>query len=80
MLDAFSSHRARLLSLAYRLLGSWVDAEDIVQETHLAWLKRDDTPLDSERAWLERVVTNRCLDLMKSARVRREEYAARRSG
>jgi RNA polymerase sigma-70 factor, ECF subfamily len=74
MLDTFSSHRARLLSLAYRLLGSWVDAEDIVQETHLAWLKRDDTPLDSERAWLERVVTNRCLDLMKSARVRREEY------
>lgn len=74
MLDTFPSHRARLLALAYRLLGSWAEAEDVVQETHLAWLERDETPLDSERAWLERVVTNRCLDVLKSARRRREDY------
>lgn len=74
MLDPFPTHRPRLLALAYRLLGSWAEAEDVVQETHLSWLERDDTPLDSERAWLERVVTNRCLDVLKSARVRREAY------
>ena len=74
MFDTFSSHRSRLHALAYRLLGSWAEAEDVVQETHLAWLELDGTPLDSERAWLERVVTNRCLDVLKSARVRREEY------
>ncbi|MBE2251832.1 MAG: RNA polymerase sigma factor SigJ [Myxococcus sp.] len=72
--DTFSAHRPRLLALAYRLLSSWAEAEDVVQETHLAWLERDATPLASERAWLERVTTNRCLDVLKSARVRREEY------
>lgn len=74
MTDVFLSIRPRLLALAYRMLGSWAEAEDVVQETHLAWLERQGPPVESERAWLERVVTNRCLDVLKSARVRREAY------
>lgn len=74
MTDAFLSIRPRLLALAYRMLGSWAEAEDVVQETHLAWLERQGPPVESERAWHERVVTNRCLDVLKSARVTREAY------
>jgi RNA polymerase sigma-70 factor (ECF subfamily) len=74
MTDAFLSIRPRLLALAYRMLGSWAEAEDVVQETHLAWVERKGPPLESERAWLERVVTNRCLDVLKSARVQRASY------
>lgn len=74
MTDAFLSIRPRLLALAYRMLGSWAEAEDVVQETHLAWLERKGPALEAERAWLERVVTNRCLDVLKSARVQRESY------
>lgn len=74
MTDAFLSIRPRLLALAYRMLGSWAEAEDVVQETHLAWLERTGPALEAERAWLERVVTNRCLDVLKSARVQRESY------
>lgn len=73
-MDSFEAHRPRLLSLAYRVLGSMAEAEDMVQEAHLRWLSRDATPLDSERAWLERVVMNLCLDQLKSARARRESY------
>ena len=74
MTDSFLSIRPRLLALAYRMLGSWAEAEDVVQETHLAWLERQGPAVESERAWLERVVTNRCLDVLKSARVTREAY------
>lgn len=72
-MDAFLPLRPRLLGLAYRLLGSWAEAEDVVQEAHLAWVERREEP-QSAQAWLEKVVTNRCLDVLKSARVRREEY------
>lgn len=69
----FLPHRARLLGLAYRLLGSWAEAEDVVQDVHLAWVERTETPA-SAAAWLDTVVTNRCLDVLKSARVKRETY------
>jgi RNA polymerase sigma-70 factor (ECF subfamily) len=73
-MDSFETHRARLLSLAYRVLGSFAEAEDVVQEAHLRWLSREPAPLESDRAWLERVVMNLCLDQLKSARARRESY------
>jgi RNA polymerase sigma-70 factor, ECF subfamily len=69
----FEPHRRRLTALAYRLLGSWTDAEDVVQEAHLAFVRQEDA-LAHDGAWLERVVTNRCLDVLKSARVQRETY------
>ena len=71
--DPFQSQRRRLLALAYRLLGAWAEAEDVVQDAHLVWLQQQ-AQVDSPRAFLERVVTNRCLDVMKSARARRQEY------
>jgi RNA polymerase sigma-70 factor (ECF subfamily) len=72
--DPFLAYRNRLLALAYRILGSWADAEDVVQDAHVCWLDTDAESIDSPRAWLERVVTNRCLDVLKSARVQRETY------
>jgi RNA polymerase sigma-70 factor (ECF subfamily) len=73
-MDSFETNRPRLLALAYRVVGSYAEAEDIVQEAHVRWLKRPQAPLDNERAWQERVVMNLCLDQLKSARARREEY------
>jgi RNA polymerase sigma-70 factor (ECF subfamily) len=70
--DAFEQHRAALLGLAYRLLGSYVDAEDAVQEAWLRWSRS--APPDNPAAWLRTVVTRLCLDELRSARVRRESY------
>jgi RNA polymerase sigma-70 factor, ECF subfamily len=66
-------HRRFLVGLAYRMLGSLAEAEDVVQDAYLR--TRDvDATIDEPRAYLARVVTNLCLDRLKSARVRREEY------
>lgn len=72
--DAFESHRRHLARLAYRMLGSVSDAEDVVQDAWLRWREADAGAIDNPRAWLTRVVTRLCLDLMKSARRRRELY------
>ncbi len=69
-----ASHRATLLALCYRLLGTMADAEDVVQETLLRASNVDPTNLDNPRAYLMRVATNLCLDQMKSARAKREVY------
>lgn len=68
----FESHRALLTGIAYRMLGSVSDAEDMVQEAWLRW--RDAGPVDSPKSWLVRVVSRLCLDRLKSARVQREQY------
>lgn len=73
-MDPFEAHRSQLLALAYRVLGSFAEAEDVLQEAHLRWLARDAASVRSERAWLDRVVMNLCLDQLKSARARRESY------
>ncbi|MEN3975981.1 sigma-70 family RNA polymerase sigma factor [Emcibacter sp. SYSU 3D8] len=70
----FESHRRRLTGLAYRMLGSLSEAEDIVQEAWLRWHGTDRAALREPAAWLSRVVTRLCLDQMKSARARRETY------
>lgn len=71
MID-FEEHRPALFGIAYRMLGDRAAAEDLVQE---AFLKaRDVTGIDSPRAWLSTVVTRLCLDHLKSARARREQY------
>ena len=69
----FEELRPYLFSIAYRMLGSATEAEDVIQD---AWLRVDKTPpgLVSERAWLSTVVTRLCLDRLKSARASREEY------
>jgi len=69
----FEVQRPRLLRLAYRMLGSVTEAEDVVQDAWLRW-SRVDVSVDAPSAYLTRVVTRLCLDQMRSARVRRETY------
>ncbi|HET6988737.1 MAG TPA: RNA polymerase sigma factor SigJ [Kribbella sp.] len=76
-LSAIMSERRQLINLAYRLLGSLADAEDVVQETYARWYampSREQEAIDSPAAWLTKVASRICLDLLRSARVRRERY------
>ncbi len=70
----FEPHRRRLLGLAYRMLGSMADAEDAVQETYLRWHAANRDQVQDPRAFLMTTTTRICLDLLTSARARREEY------
>jgi RNA polymerase sigma factor (sigma-70 family) len=70
--DVFEQQRTTLLGLAYRLLGTYADAEDVVQEAWVRWSRS--RPPDNPAAWLRTVVTRLCLDELRSARVRREAY------
>ncbi|NBD12028.1 MULTISPECIES: sigma-70 family RNA polymerase sigma factor [Corallococcus] len=72
--DAFDPLRPRLLRIAYRMLGIVAEAEDVVQEAYLRWHQADRAAVRDAEAVLVRTVTRLCLDVLKSARVRREEY------
>ena len=71
---AWSEHHAFLLDVSYRLLGSYSDAEDVVQEAFTRLLRTDLDPIEDVRAWLVVVVSRLCLDQLRSARMRREAY------
>jgi RNA polymerase sigma factor (sigma-70 family) len=76
-LDAVMSERRQLINLAYRLLGSLADAEDAVQETYARWYglsAQQREAIENPGAWLTTVASRICLDLLGSARVRRERY------
>src|SRR5690242_21212098 len=76
-LDAIMSERRQLVNLAYRLLGSLAEAEDVVQETYARWYamsRQQQEAIESPDAWLTRVASRICLDLLRSARARRERY------
>ena len=76
-LDAVMSERRRLVNLAYRLLGSLADAEDVVQETYARWYAlsgQQQDEIESPDAWLTTVCSRICLDQLRSARARRERY------
>ncbi len=70
----FEQHRGYLTGLAYRMLGSVAEAEDVVQDGYLRWHDTDRASVDNARAWLSTVVTRLALDRLKSARRRRETY------
>jgi RNA polymerase sigma-70 factor, ECF subfamily len=70
----FETHRPRLFSLAYRMLGSVMDAEDMVQETFLRWQRGDGSTVECARSFLTTILTRLCIDHLRSARVRREQY------
>jgi len=72
--DAWTNHHHFLLDVAYRLLGSYSDAEDLVQEAFSRLLRTDLDPIEDVRAWLVVVVSRLCLDQLRSARVKREAY------
>lgn len=71
---AFEPLRPKLTRVAYRMLGSVADAEDVVQEGFLRWMKTDRTEVREPEAFLRRAVTRLCLDQLKSARRQRETY------
>ena len=71
----YKTYRTPLFSMAYRMLGSVMDAEDIVQEAFLAYDQLPDAAaIRNERAFLYKIVTNRCLDLLRSSAKKRELY------
>ena len=70
----FEAHRAYLFSIAYRLLGTVSDAEDMVQETYLRWRQAPDEHIRSSRAYLATIVVRLCMDQLRSARAKREVY------
>ncbi|GAA4848260.1 RNA polymerase sigma factor SigJ [Kitasatospora terrestris] len=72
--DAFQTHRRYLGSVAYRLMGSVTDAEDVLQEAWLRWQSVDRSTVQDPRAFLTTVVTRLCYDQLGSARARREAY------
>ena len=72
--QAWAEHHGFLLDVAYRLLGSYTDAEDVVQEAFTRLLRSDLDPIEDARAWLVVVVSRLSLDHLRSARVRRESY------
>jgi RNA polymerase sigma-70 factor (ECF subfamily) len=76
-LSAILSERRQLINLAYRLLGSLAEAEDVVQETYVRWYAmsgQQQEAIESPGAWLTTVASRICLNLLGSARVRRERY------
>lgn len=75
--DVLDQERRNLLALAYRMLGTVADAEDAVQETYVRWYRLSDPERSGIRnpaAWLTRVASRVCLDMLGSARARRERY------
>ncbi len=70
----FSDLRPRLIRLAYRMLGSVADAEDVVQDAWIRWLAADRKAVREPAAFLRTIVTRLCLNELKSARRRRETY------
>jgi RNA polymerase sigma-70 factor (ECF subfamily) len=72
--ESFDPLRSRLVRVAYRMLGSVADAEDVVQDAFIRWMATDRTVVREPEAFLRRTVTRLCLDQLKSARHRRETY------
>jgi RNA polymerase sigma-70 factor, ECF subfamily len=70
----FERHRQVLFSAAYRMLGTRVDAEDVLQEAWLRWDRVDRTDVDDPRAYLFRLVTRLALDQLRRVKARREAY------
>jgi RNA polymerase sigma-70 factor (ECF subfamily) len=73
-LTEFRQYHSLLFSIAYRMLGSVADAEDILQEAFIRWQRAQDAEIQSPRAFLVTIVSRLCINHLQSARVQREEY------
>lgn len=71
---AFNQYRELLFSIAYRMLGSAADAEDMLQETFIRWQQSAQTEIESPRAFLVTIISRLCIQQLESARVKREQY------
>src|SRR4051812_35256629 len=74
MTEQYVELRPRLFGIAYRMLGSVSDAEDVVQDAYLRWQQVDQAEVRSAEAFLTTIVVRLSLDVLQSARVRREQY------
>ena len=74
MIEAFNAHRPLLFGIAYRMLGSVAEAEDITQELWLRWRQQDEAAIQSPKAWLVSAATRLCIDQLRSARKGRVDY------
>jgi RNA polymerase sigma-70 factor (ECF subfamily) len=72
--DPFVAHRSLLFTVAYEMLGSAADAEDVVQETWLRWVSVNQAGVRDPRAFLVRIVTRKALDRLRALARRREDY------
>jgi RNA polymerase sigma-70 factor (ECF subfamily) len=72
--DVFKTHRPLLFSIAYRMLGSASDAEDILQDAWMRYHNADESSIHSPKAFAATIVARLCLDRLKSARAAREQY------
>jgi RNA polymerase sigma-70 factor (ECF subfamily) len=72
--DLFQKHRSRLYGLAYRMLGTPADAEDVLHDAWLRWNQQDQSTLDDPEAWLVTVTTRLALDRLRRAKTEREHY------
>jgi RNA polymerase sigma-70 factor, ECF subfamily len=73
-LPLFEEHRQLLFGIAYRMLGTVMDAQDMVQDTYVRWQQAAPEEIRSPRAWLTTVITRLCINHLQRARVQREEY------
>lgn len=73
-MENFEKHRKRLMGIAYRMLGTRSDAEDILQDAYVKWMQSDSSMLRSPEAWLVTVVTRLSIDRLRSAKTEREHY------
>jgi RNA polymerase sigma-70 factor (ECF subfamily) len=73
-LEIFNSHRPRLFAIAYRMLGTRADAEDVLQDVYLRWHGIAEAELRSAEAWLVTVTTRLCIDRLRSVKAEREAY------
>jgi RNA polymerase sigma-70 factor (ECF subfamily) len=73
-LATFDQYRSLLFSVAYRMLGSVADAEDMLQETFIRWQQAPEEEIRSPRAFLVTIISRLCINHLQSARVQREEY------
>src|ERR1700720_4542028 len=73
-LATFDQNRGLLFSIAYRMLGSVADAEDMLQETFLRWQQSGEENVRSPRAFLVTIISRLCINQLQSARAQREEY------
>lgn len=72
--EIYRVYKPLLFSISYRMLGSVVEAEDIVQESFLTFFQKDIASISNHKAYLCKITTNLCLDLLKSARRKKEVY------
>src|SRR5207237_7247448 len=74
MEESFENYRSYLFAIAYRMLGSAMDAEDMVQETYLRYQSTPKDDIRSLKAYLTTILTRLCMDQLQLARRKREQY------